>query len=154
MGGKSWTGWAVLIALGATVGVLCLRDNHAPRPRAFASTISFDDARAEGVRVERPVLALVTADWCGPCRSFKRGALADADVSSAILDKTVPVYLDVTEPDGPGSAAAAKLGVSAIPTLVVIRPDGRFESRTGEQRCDELLAWLDSVIATPTPTGG
>jgi thioredoxin-like negative regulator of GroEL len=108
----------------------------APTPAGFdhdgpGLSQAIDRARAEG----RVVLALATADWCGPCQSFKRGALADERVTAWLEANAVTAYIDVDRrPDDAGA-----LGVSAIPTTVLFR-DGREVDRfTGPVSAGELL---------------
>lgn len=103
----------------------------------------FDPARtiAQASQTGKPVLAFVTADWCGPCQAFKRGALADPRVTAALREKVEAVYVDVDK-----SAEAADLNVMSVPTLLLIR-DGKERARvTGAMGTEQMLGWLDAAL--------
>ncbi len=114
----------------------------APVPQAFAGATPLNDALDAAKTSGMPVLAFITADWCQPCQSFKRGALVDKDVATWISDNTHPVMIDATK-DNPD---AARMGVEAIPTMVLIRNDDKGEREvarfSGDRDAAFLLSWL------------
>lgn len=139
---------ALLVGLAALVGWRMLRP-AAPIPGAFSSGIRLEEAVQRGSAEQRPVLAVVTADWCPPCQALKRGALSDARVTAFITEHTIPVYVDA---DAHG-VEAGSLGVSSIPASVVIR-DGVIVARTGGAvGAEEYLAWLKGAIGPLSPGG-
>jgi len=91
--------------------------------------------------MKRPVLAFATADWCGPCQVFKRGALRDAGVRREIVARTVPVYLDVDE----NKEVAGRLKVFSIPALVIVRDGSPVAKLEGVRSAGEVVAWLKEV---------
>lgn len=136
-------GSAVLVAL-LLVGSMVVAwgwGGSAGAPPAFKGGLSLAAGEARSAQTGRPVLVLATADWCGPCRAFKRGALRDEDLNRLIAERTVPVYLDVDK----DRAGAGRLGVFSIPALVMVR-GGRVVSRLeGVRESAEVEAWLIST---------
>jgi len=142
--------WPILLFVAIGVGVLAYRglsSGVAPMPPAFEDAptldVALDRARDSGT----PVLAFATADWCGPCQALKRGALADAEVSRIIAERTVPAYVDLTDSSDPEAAEAARLlRIRSIPALVLIEDGkevGRLEGGVG---ASELHDWLEGAV--------
>lgn len=71
-----------------------MRSRPAPTPQVFPEGLTLLDAIDRASDEGKPVFAVVTADWCGPCQSYKRGALADARVQAWLSENAVPVMLD------------------------------------------------------------
>lgn len=117
--------WILLLIVTAFSGVLAFRAlrGPAPTPAVFDQQLTLDEAIRRSGETGRPVLAVATADWCGPCQALKRGALADEAVASLLRERTIPVYLE----DGADRDAIASLGVRAYPTTVLIR-DGHAKA--------------------------
>ena len=140
---KGLIGVVVIVAALATFSFL--RGGVAPRPAAFEGKRDLTAALAASKESGKPVLAFVTADWCGPCQALKRGALVDPKVEEAIKKGTEPVYVDATGEN----ADAATLGVTGMPVMVMLRPgDGkpREVSRlTGDAEPEHILDWLASA---------
>ena len=141
---KGVIGVVVIVVALATFAFL--RGGVAPRPAAFEGTRDLAAALAASKESGKPVLAFVTADWCGPCQALKRGALIDPKVEAAIKSGTEAVYVDATG----YNADAESLGVKSIPVLVVLRPgDGkpREVSRLmGDADPEHILDWLAGAM--------
>ena len=118
----------------------------APTPAAFAEGGTLADG-IEQARVEgKPVFAVVTADWCAPCQTYKRTALADARVESVLDDKFVAIAINVDN----DASDAMSLGVSAIPTSFIIDADGKvLATQAGVMNTDALLGFLNAATVTP-----
>ena len=92
---------------------------------------------------QRPVLLELGAGWCPPCRALEPHLVALAreriDIEVATLDVD----------DNPDTAA--RLGVRALPTLVLF-VDGRVAAQlVGAQSRARLDAWIDASLATAMP---
>lgn len=134
-----------LAVLALAIGVIGYLSRTAPTPPVFDQSLTLSAARQQSEDTGKPILALATADWCAPCQSLKRGALTDERVASAIRKRTIPVYLDATSSESPGAADAASLGVTALPTMLIIRHGEIVAVQTGAQSADALLAWIEGA---------
>ena len=135
----------IAIVVVAVVMMMKLGGGTAATPQAFADAMTLDQAAARAEESGKPVLVFATADWCAPCQRFKRTALADEQVNAAILEHTEPVYLDLTDArtDPEAAAAAQRMGVQAIPSLVLLR-DNQVVAKRGAMGAEELISWLKS----------
>lgn len=132
-----------LILLAAVVVIRSVSGGGvAPVPPMFDKAVTLDAAVAESGQSGKPVFAFVTADWCGPCQAFKRGALSDPSVVKYVSTNTEPVYIDGDEhPD-----LVQSLGVTGFPTVVLISDGQIVAGRSGVMNAPSLLSWLGSTI--------
>lgn len=138
----TWVLVVFVVALAGIAGWKFMRP-PAPTPGVFAQGTTLASAIERSAAEGKPVLAVATADWCGACQSYKRGALADDRVAAAIEQRTIPVYINVD--DDP--ADAEKLGISAIPATFLIRDGQVIDKFTGAIAPADLLEWLDRNAA-------
>lgn len=134
-------GWIGLIVLGAFMALRLsgCGAEVAPKPAVFSDAITLDAALDQSASTGLPVFVVATADWCGPCQVYKKGALSDEAVASAIRARTIPVYLDVDRyPD-----AAEALGVTSIPASFLIANDEVVARAVGVQSAEALTDWLE-----------
>lgn len=117
----------------------------AATPVVFDETRSLEEAMAESESSGKPIVALVTADWCPPCQALKRETLTDPAVAEWIGRETVTVYLE----DGKHREMISKLPVQAFPTTLMIR-DGRVTARIqGFATPTDYLRFLKDAAAAP-----
>ena len=143
---RSWFGPVVmLVAVVMVIGVLRARfGGVAETPASFASHTTLDAAISESAESGKPVLALVTADWCGPCQTLKRGALANERVAGWIGEHAIPAYVDGTDSTTEQAQRELRmLRIEAFPTLVLFDSEGELSRRTGVLSAGELLNWLE-----------
>ncbi len=131
---------AILITItGVLLAQTILSAGSAPTPEVFGTGYSLDEAMGLSSKDGTPVFVVASADWCGPCQAYKRGALADERVATRIGESMIPVYINVD--DDP--QAAESLGVMSIP-LTAILVDGKIVARReGRMGSDELLEMVE-----------
>jgi thiol:disulfide interchange protein len=102
-------------------------------------------AKAEG----KPVIAIFSAVWCGPCQMMKKEVYPSPEVKP-YHDKFVWAYIDVDEESN--AADAEKYGVSGIPHIQFLDKDGApVDKQVGSSSPDEFASTLKSVLKK---TGG
>lgn len=78
-------------------------------------------ARSSG----KPLMIDFTAEWCAACHEMERFTYTDARVIAA-AEGFVPAMLDCTKKGDPVvEAVLKKYGVTGLPTVVFVMPDGR-----------------------------
>ncbi|MEX0876873.1 MAG: thioredoxin family protein [Phycisphaerales bacterium] len=97
--------------------VIGLIRGPAPTPDVFSDGYTMDQAAQISSDTGKPMLVLVTADWCAPCQTLKRNTLTDPAVAGWISSSTVPVYLE----DGQNREEIQRLGVAAYPTTLLMQ---------------------------------
>jgi len=81
-----WVPRLLLAALVAFFGFRLASGRTAPVPEIFDKTVSLQTALDESAKSGKPVFALLTADWCAPCQSYKRGALANKEIVAKLTE--------------------------------------------------------------------
>src|SRR5690625_847160 len=56
---------------------------------------NFEQALADAADQEKNVLLRFTADWCPPCRVMDASVWPEAEVQSALAEKTIPVMVNI-----------------------------------------------------------
>ncbi|MEC9374367.1 MAG: thioredoxin family protein [Planctomycetota bacterium] len=130
----------VVLLVGAGMLVMTLgRGGTAATPPMFRAGLTLEQATSEAAGGDRLVFVYATADWCGPCQAFKRGALSDGQVEAWIEQHAAPVYLDVDE----RPEEAARLGVRSIPAVFVFDGATLIGRASGVMSASALLEWLE-----------
>jgi YHS domain-containing protein/thiol-disulfide isomerase/thioredoxin len=83
-------------------------------------TTNIEAAKAEARQTGRFVLVHFFTEDCAPCKALERNVFAQPEVGNALKTQFVFVKLDAN--DNP--ATAGSMGISRVPTDVVITPDG------------------------------
>jgi HEAT repeat protein/thiol-disulfide isomerase/thioredoxin len=120
------------------------------RPAERAWLTSLADGRAEAIRLRRPILVRVGAEWCPWCRKLE-AELARPE-AQAILENWTLVALDADK----DRRAAESLGTGSIPALRVMTPAGQVvASHDGYLSTAQLKAWLEDQkeLAADLPPG-
>lgn len=83
---------------------------------------SYDDARAEGKKTERPIMLFVTMEECRYCLKMQRNSFDDSSIKDEVAGSFVPakLYLD------PDSYLGKSLKITLFPTTMFIAPDGKI----------------------------
>ncbi|MEQ9096553.1 MAG: thioredoxin family protein [Phycisphaerales bacterium] len=92
-----------------------------------------------------PVVAVVTADWCGPCQELKRSTLADDRVRELLSQRAQPVMIDGTDTQV-AMPTLEQLGVRAFPSTIVLRDGKPVAMLEGYASPDKFLAWLEQEL--------
>ena len=83
---------------------------------------------------ELPVVIDFNATWCGPCMRFK------PTFEKVAAEYDGAVFLSVDVDNNP--KAAEQFGVTNIPMITVLMPDGTTDSRIGYMEEDEFRKFL------------
>ncbi len=151
--------FAVLaVVVIASVAMLTYSCSTPATPKYFPRKLSLDEAMSLAEQADRPVFALVTAEWSEPCQKFKRGTLADSRIAEWVTAHAQPVILDMTNYDsGDGDAAALfnRFAITEFPTILLIRKGQELGRIEKEVSARELLKWLNEkgLGSKPTPAG-
>lgn len=145
--------FALLVVVLIATFALASRSCGTPRiPEFMDPLVKLEEAESRSSQSGKPVFALVAADWCAACTSLKAGALSDSDVAEFIKANFEPVYVDVSasnRQDADALAMMSRLGVRALPAMVVLRRGGRVGAIEGAVPADAALEWLKKVAAPP-----
>ncbi len=91
------------------------------------------------LKATKPVLVDLWAPWCMPCRWYSP---IIEKVSEEMKEKFNLVKVNVDE----NQSIAAKYGVEAIPTTLLIEKGEVKASMVGAMQEDQLKGWLDKNI--------
>ncbi len=101
------------------------------------------EARAYG----KGLLVSFFAEWCDECRRLERDTLRDPEIRRAVVNRFVPLRIDLTEETRENREQSERYAVSRVPSLLVLDASGRelyrFEAYVPR---DTLLG-----ILAPTP---
>lgn len=112
-----------------------------PMPKMFEDGLTFEQASERSLNEGKPVFAVFSATWCGPCQAFKRGALSDPRAEKFVRENFIPAYVDVDEQ----KSAARMFKVSSIPAIAVIRGGERIRGGIGLMDIDALMKFLEEA---------
>jgi len=104
----------------------------------------YDKSLKSALQSRHPVLLDFSATWCGPCQMMARTTLKDKDVGQKLASfQKVKVDIDAN------AALAEHFGIHAVPTFVVVNPDGEELVRTtGAMDAAAFGEWLNSALST------
>ncbi len=85
----------------------------------------FESAEALAKAQNVPMVVHFHAHWCGPCRVMETEVLSSADVNSALGAGIIGVKINSDD----RKDLVSRFGISALPTDVIVSPDGRILSK-------------------------
>lgn len=110
----------------------------------------WETALASAKETEKPLFAVFSAKWCGPCQSMVANIYPKDEVREK-LREWVPVYIDVD--DNP--KLAAEFHANQLPTLIYLNPDASEVNRTvGAVKTAEQMIELLETKGGATFQGG
>lgn len=141
---------STLIALSLMLSGLLSGAPSKPDPLPFLT--DFDAARSLSGYEKRPIYLHLSAEWCEPCKTL-REEIYTAPAIQDRLRRFIRVDLDAESERGKRVWMDYK--ISALPSALVIRPDGASLDRfrvTGVLEVDALSKLLDeALLATDAP---
>jgi thioredoxin-related protein len=105
------------LALLAISTTGCAAATTLPQGQWFTA---MEPARAEALATSRPMLVMISTEWCPPCKQMKKDVFPTREVQQA-LAQYVPVYIDAED----NEAESKKFEFDAYPTFF-------FLDRAGE----------------------
>lgn len=140
------TAFAIAAALSACAGEnrTAASKEAAPAPAPVQTAeeapavISGTDAKI-APHATLPTVIDFNAVWCPPCRKF--GPVFD-QVAEEMRGKAVFVSVDVDNAPTP----ARQFGVSSIPQITVLMPDGKTTSTVGFMTREEFVSFLEGAF--------
>jgi len=102
----------------------------------------FDETLAEAKEKGKPVLLVFGATWCPPCKTMKRNVWPDEEVTKAVEQGFVPMYVDVDEEKH--SQLSARYRILGIPAVLVLNAEGEILQQRNTMSRSETLQFLTS----------
>ena len=123
---KSRTHGFLLLLLLATGPVAMLRTHHPADVRNNEGIHFLDNKWAEVLKMaaseNKYIFLDLYASWCAPCKQLQRTTFKDKDVAAFFNQNFINLSLDIEK--GEGVSFATSLNVHAIPTLLILSPNG------------------------------
>lgn len=113
-------------------------DNSAEAEAADSETIIALEAGDNLVPGELPIVVDFWATWCGPCMQFKP---VFHEAAAKYSSKATFASADVDE----CKALAEKYGISSIPTVLIMMPDGSVKQQTGYMDAAQFDQFLGDI---------
>lgn len=141
-------GWGIAVAMVvlAWIGAYAMRSGEKVVIEGWQDGLDAGIAQAQAT--DRPMVALFTASWCGPCQQFKHKVLADPAVQAQLAEDFVPVQIDLTDTSSsnPNRAVAEQYGVQGIPRIMALSKAGEVVGVYTDDWTPALFRqWLDRV---------
>ena len=107
----------------------------------------WEKARAKSMETGKPVVAMFSASWCGPCKMMIANVYPTKEAKEA-LESFVPVYIDSEKQ----VELASENGIRAYPTFVCFDAEGESISQhVGGGGVDDFLEMLGSFQSELKP---
>jgi thiol:disulfide interchange protein len=116
-----------------------------PPAASFEWRTSLEAALAEAQRHGKPVFVDFHASWCPPCIAMQHDVWPDHAVGQLLTERYVAVAIDV---DDDPERASDRYDVRAIPTILVLAPDGRTLRRATYMSRGAMLRFLEEHAAS------
>ncbi|MFK7759902.1 MAG: thioredoxin family protein [Phycisphaerales bacterium] len=124
-----------------TPKVMNIISGPAETPGIFVQKLSLQAAQEQSETTGKPMLVLVTADWCPPCQALKKGALTDDSVTQWVKENMVPVYLE----ESVNPEEIRMLPVNSYPTTLVIQDGNILGQFAGNASASSFLSKIKQI---------
>ena len=102
------------------------------------------DALAKAKKDGKPVVAVFSAVWCGPCQAMKKSVYPSSEVKP-FQSKFVWAYIDADEKSN--AADMQKFGVSGIPHIEILDKDGKsIGKQVGSSSPKDFVKTLEGAL--------
>lgn len=118
-------------------------------PSAIQEGFTTDiDAAIAASTHTRPVMIVFSADWSPACQNLEGNVLPDALVQQAIRNSVVPARVNLSDRNNEAAyAIARRFDVQAIPTILLVNPQGQvLDAATGVFPAEQFARWIDPEI--------
>jgi len=120
------------------------RLRSAPKTQTASTTEWMKDPDAAFTAAKKAGKGVVLdfgATWCEPCEKLSK-TFAHADVSAKLLQKYVPVRLDMSAQTDADKVLMKRYKVSQLPTVIFFGPDGKEQRRIDDALEPEAMVTL------------
>ena len=100
----------------------------------------FNIAKNSAQEEDKPILVVFGASWCPPCRTMKREVWPDPQVTKAVENDFIPLYIDVD--DRHQSEIVASYQIQGIPAVLIVDSLGKTVRRANSMSRSETLRFL------------
>jgi len=106
---------------------------------------SFEDVIKTAKKNNKPVLAVFSATWCGPCQSVKKNVFSK-DKFKEVADKAILLYVEQTTKKG--MEYNKKFNIVAYPTFKIFSSDGiMLDTGNPKRTVKGFSKWIDDVMS-------
>ena len=90
-------------------------------------TASFDELLAKAKAENKLLFIDGYTTWCGPCKMLAKQTFPQKEVGTYMNARFVSAQIDMERGEGP--ELAKRFGISAYPTMLILRPDGTLVNK-------------------------
>jgi thioredoxin-like negative regulator of GroEL len=132
-----------MLVLVGVLGVVGVRLSAAgPPAKRIHWQKDLDAAHQVSLRENKPILLVISADWCHHCRKLWRNTLNDPKLADHVDASFVPVHLDFDR----NKRIAKALEVRSIPSSIVLSPRADLLGRmVGHVKPDDFRTALQDA---------
>lgn len=116
------------------------------KPQVLPLLHDYDEAVEKGVKLDRPILVILGAEWCGPCKQLEKEL--EQPIAESIFQKWVVVKVDIDEE----VALSKEWQVNAVPSFRILGMEQEVAaSNEGFGGLKKLQTWLAENFDAANP---